>query len=426
MVPPPENVHVWDVVSNMRRTLHDPGFYRWPPHVNLLYPFLKWSNDDDDDHVEEDSCKKDHGIHEVNANVNYEGDGDDDNNKRNCDDRDNDDFTKQYDLITIVEKLDTALQDIDPFLVRLNRYGTFGGKHRGVLWLHPESEPSAPRGDETVMEGCSQGNGSSDPFSAALMSSSLTSSGGHDNNNESGPNWAIVESSDQPAVATTTATIAPLIKLQQSLERAFPMCRDQSQKGDGGKFVPHMTLSHFTCVDDAIAAQQQQLHNFSLTGLEFWLDRIYLLERMGDGGQFVRVAEIALKGGREEGGGEGYTLSGSSSTSFPTARTRIFDPPEPFPGMPTVEYDWVHEERMKLKQRRNGNNRSGGGSNRRRGRQQRRSGPAIPDTPEIIEAKRAERKAKRERLELEQQQQQLMTDQDQRQAGGETGNDYVE
>jgi 2'-5' RNA ligase superfamily len=47
MVPPPSSTTriVWDALNQARQQLADPGFYRWPPHANLLYPFLNCYHD---------------------------------------------------------------------------------------------------------------------------------------------------------------------------------------------------------------------------------------------------------------------------------------------------------------------------------------------------------------------------------------------
>lgn len=80
----------------------------------------------------------------------------------------------------------------------------------------------------------------------------------------------------------------------------------------------------------------------------------------------------------------------------------IHDPTLEFPAMPLVEEDWVYEERMKMKARRNGGRRSRRGGRRLRTRERRERGPSrTRDTPEVIAQKRAERAAKRERLERE-------------------------
>ena len=281
MVPPPSNVEVWNTVYQMRELLRDPGLFRWPPHVNLLYPF-----------------------------VNFEAiEGHD---------------ATSTPLFETVQLIRQATKQIEPFPVCLNAYGTFGGRNRGVLWLNPDSRKGAV-GDE----------------------------------------------SDNSTI--------PLMDLHSSLEKAFPMCLDLSQKGNTGKFSPHMTLSHFKNLTDALDAQTKLEEKFSLNELSFVMDRVYLLKRQGDGGHFHRLAEVFL-GQTEEANKEEY---------------QIYEPPLPFPSMPLFEADWVYQERMALKKRRNwSGNRRGGKRYRRR----RSDEPRVPDTPEEIERKRAERKLKRERL----------------------------
>ncbi|KAL3939943.1 MAG: hypothetical protein SGBAC_005429 [Bacillariaceae sp.] len=270
----------------MRRTLQDPGYYRWPPHANLLYPFLELGN-----------VKKDPE-------------------------------SRQSNLEDIVAKLQMSMRQCPPFRIQLRQFGTFGGKQRGVLWLDPESFPLK------------------------------------NNTNES---------------SSSSSEVAPLIQLHSVLEETFPSCQAQGQKSNNG-FTPHMTLSHFENLEAAKAAQDL----LSIPNkLEFVLDRIYLLERLGDDGQFLRVAEIGL----------------GESSSVLSPKEAMFDPPAPFPEMPTSEEEWVHEERMKLKSRRNGKGRGGGRG--KRPRRRRPWNPRVPDTPEVIAAKRADRKAKREKLERE-------------------------
>ncbi len=232
----------------MRRQQSDPGFYRWPPHVNLLYPFV--------------------------------------------------------DSTSVVPGLEQAASKVEPFRIQLPRFGTFGGQRRGVLWLSPESA-----GDS-------------------------------------------------------------LSTLHQHLEEAFPICRDAQPL-----FTPHMTLSHFETLQDALQEQHlmEQEYKKALLHLEFEVDRIYLLRREGDGGQFMRVAEIGL---------------GSMG------QTQIWDPPRAFPKMPAIEEEWVCQKRMELKKRRNGRGGSEISKLLPRPREER-----IPDPPHVIAAKRAERKAKREQSE---------------------------
>jgi hypothetical protein len=269
VVPPPENVHVWQALSEIRFQLKDPGYYRWPPHVNLLYPFLDLPP----------------------SSTNADNDADNDEKGESQTD-------ENWTISSIVEQLESATRHIVPFSIQLDKLGIFGCENKGVLWLHPNSV-----GLSLPPETCNE----------------------------------LEEQS------------SPLIRLQTSLEKAFPMCKEQSRKGGG--FTPHMTVSHFPSFDEALYAKGTIESSSKIvdttdndrTPLEFVLDRIYLLQRKGDEGQFLRVAEIAL---------------GSAIDSFHLAkssRTQIFNPPQPFPDMPDCEAEWVYEERMILKSRRKNN-----------------------------------------------------------------------
>lgn len=272
MVPPPSAERVWADVTKARTQLRDPGLFRWPPHVNILYPFIE--------------------INDSESSVNEE----------------------------IVCKLRNATQQCQPFHVSLHTLGTFGGKNRGVLWLYPRSH--------------------------------------HDE--------LLVKEEE------------PLVRLQALLEQEFPMCTDQRKNG---QYSPHMTLSHFLSLEEAQNAQSET-EAWWPSDVSFVMKEIYLLQRKGDGGQFLRMATVSLGHANSNG-------------------IQLHDPPEPFPAMPLVEEDWVKQDRMKMKERRNRS-----WQRRRRGHGRRRtpsddSSGARTDTPEIIAAKRAERKAKRERLERE-------------------------
>ena len=80
--------------------------------------------------------------------------------------------------------------------------------------------------------------------------------------------------------------------------------------------------------------------------ISFRVPEIYLLERRGDEGQFKVAAKIKL---------------GSNS------EVELLNPPMAFPAMPEVEEQWVHDERMEMKNRRKQGNkrrrRRGGRSN---------------------------------------------------------------
>jgi 2'-5' RNA ligase len=309
VVPPSDHERVWEVVSDMRRTLQDPGYFRWPPHINLLYPFLKLPSSS--------SIAMGH--------------------------------ENEMTLVAdIVQQLELATTHVPPFETKLDSFGIFGGANRGVLWLHPESSSGLL---------CDENNYEDD-----------------------------IAAQNKIDLCHRT-TNAPLIALQQSLEDAFPMCCDQSRKGEYGKFVPHMTISHFSSRDEALQGQYKVEAFLNPNDLQFLVDRIYLLERKGDDGQFLRVAEIAL-------GGQNHDVSAAQPTM--RAVTKIFDPPLEFPGMPDKEEEWVYDGRMKLKEQRRSGYRSRGGGRGRRKFWNRIT--RVPDTPDIIAAKRAERKSKRESL----------------------------
>lgn len=313
LVPPPIAEEVWTAVTKARIELRDPGLYRWPPHANLIYPFLSLRSAMPSMEEQEEPIGSDNrGGKAVDPDI--------------------------------VQHLRNATKHIEPFSVSLETLGTFGGNHRGVLWLYPRSFR--------------------DEQETSLSSSDNTSS---------------------PSIRE------PLYELQELLVKEFPTCKDQSKQRD---FSPHITLSHFPSLEEAEVAKDQIKTWWS--GQTFLCTEIYLLERRDDNGQFLRVATLKL--GEHNGGHNGSDGNGIV----------LHDPPEAFPAMPTVEEEWVRDERMKMKERRN---RSG----RRRGPQRARNGAGktrtnrdsrgtsrIIDTPEIIEQKRADRKAKRERLEREQ------------------------
>jgi len=250
IVPPESNTQLWEQLTKARTELRDPGLYRWPPHVNLLYPFLDDPNFDD-----------------------------------------------------VLSKLRNATARIHPFHVSTHRFGCFGGKNRGVLWLYPTSTFS-------LQEEAEDGE--------------------------------------------------PIKLLQQYLQNEFPYCNDQQKKGE---YCPHMTLSHFDNITEARKAQIQleawwgknatsamndtystALEGFITSTTTFYVEEVYLLSRSGDNGQFKIAATIPL---------------GCS------ASTRIFSTPRPFVHMPTEEEDWIRAERMKLKDRRNSNNKRGSHRHRR-------------------------------------------------------------
>lgn len=88
IVPPTAETDCWVQLQDIRRTLRDKGFYRWPPRVNLVYPFV------DADRFDE-----------------------------------------------IANLLVRELACVEPFDIKLERFGTFGGNKKGVCYLVPETDP---------------------------------------------------------------------------------------------------------------------------------------------------------------------------------------------------------------------------------------------------------------------------------------------
>ena len=286
MVPPESSVEVWEAITKCRIQLKDPGLYRWPPHANLLYPFIDVRPASSTDG--EESADHDETL--------MAGDNDDDNDMMQS-------ITPPVVDPTIIEGLLRACRQIEPFNVRLHQFGTFGSSKRGVLWLFPDSYMTTTSSN-TLME------------------------------DESDVDYK-----------------SPLVQLQEVLVESFPYCNDQNVKSNEG-FNPHMTISHFINHQDALEAQKQ-VESWWLTPnsteqekmtLHFPVEYIYVLQRFGDSGQFLRVADIPL-----------------GSSSCKTSEAIVHPVPIPFVHMPTAEADWVYEERMKLKQRRNGQWRSRGG-----------------------------------------------------------------
>jgi hypothetical protein len=341
--------NAWALLTRARTELKDPGLYRWPPHVNLLYPFpdvyaLDVLDADVSDDVTDDDDYE---------NVYGDGTavGQRPRQKLNAD---------------IMERLVAACRQCPPFHLRLERFGTFGGSHRGVLWVYPDSSYTSSEITGTPTDGIA----------------------------------------DQNANASTE----PLMELQRLLQDAFPDCDDQSKAGGESIYRPHMTLSHFLNLEQAEAAKQQveswwpsaanvasaasssNDNDNSMTNdpnslstaieasrVEFWVPEIYLLYRDGPDSQFYRVADLGL--------GQ-------------TGKLTTHDPPVPFVHMPTEEASWVRQERLAMQTRRRksqgGRGRGGGrGGRGGRGGGGRGRSQQVPDSPEVIAAKRAARADKR-------------------------------
>mmetsp|Transcript_24275 Transcript_24275/g.34749 ORF Transcript_24275/g.34749 Transcript_24275/m.34749 type:complete len:427 (+) Transcript_24275:81-1361(+) len=252
LVPPPSATTAWERLSDVRRKLKDPGFYRWPPHANLLYPFVEPTFDKESDKSKEEQYAE---------------------------------FRQQLSI-----SLTSVASQCKPFDIEIDTFGTFGGKDRGVLWAHPRSKYPSPA-----------------------------------------------------AAADYESDKEPLIALQMLLEKHFPTCTDQRKQGS---FTPHMTLSHYANITDALEAKERVESEWEST--TFHVPEIYVLQRKGDEGQFKILAKIPL--GLEKNDDE----------------VKLLDEPLVFPAMPIEEDEWVYNERMAMKNRRKSNfkrRRRGGRSN---------------------------------------------------------------
>ncbi|GMI11980.1 hypothetical protein TrLO_g5762 [Triparma laevis f. longispina] len=203
MIPPPS---AWPPIQSLRITLKDAGIYRWPPHVNLLYPFVA---------------------------------------------------PNKFNQVSLL--LQSALQDFEPFKVKFNKFNVFGNAGRGVLWLQPE----------------------------------------YDNE-----------------------TSETLVTLQNILQQTLPYCHHQQKSGT---FTPHMTISHFKSKSEA----EKLGSELEFEGVEFLVDRIYLMSRNGQDGQFKKGAEVIFGGERI-----------------------LYEYGELFEKMEEVEFEWVARERKEMQQRR--------------------------------------------------------------------------
>lgn len=88
IIPPPE---VWEPIQALRAA-HDRAFERWPPHINLLYGFVKDEGGNFEAAAEAATC---------------------------------------------------ALADMSPFMVQLAAFGAFAQGKGATLWLHPAAAPAA-------------------------------------------------------------------------------------------------------------------------------------------------------------------------------------------------------------------------------------------------------------------------------------------
>jgi len=199
---------VWEPIQSLRSKYRDAGLFRWPPHVNLIYPFV---------------------------------------------------LPKNYGVMS--DTLSTLSVDSFEVTFTSSDVGVFGGEDRGVLWLRPES------------------NGK-------------------------------IES------------------LQDEIVKALKLPNQKPKR----PFVPHLTISHFASRQEAEDARDEILSGSSpFQPITFQCDRLAMLQRNGDSGQFFCNREFLLDGG--------------------DAR----EMPYHYPNMPTEEFDWLPRVRGALNTRRKRN-----------------------------------------------------------------------
>ena len=253
----------WPPVQAVRLELRDKGLYRWPPHVNLLYPF-----------VPEEEFK------------------------------------------AAAQEMSATLANVKPTTVTFDALNTFGGRSRGVLY----------------------------------------------------------------ACCSNPAETAALCELQAALQSALPFCSEQQKNG---VFVPHMTLSHFACRDDAEAAKSQLLESWSPITFSTGDECVHVMRRLGGSGQFERACTLRFGG---------CDASNEVSSRAPI----FFEPPLRFEEMLREEEEWMRQARRDSYKRGSGGGRRG--SRRRPRRTPEERAAILARTPEEIAAIRAERAAKRARL----------------------------
>jgi 2'-5' RNA ligase len=141
MVPPESSEWAWEMITRCRTELRDPGLFRWPPHVNLLYPFLD-IRPATSSRTSNSPCAK------------------------NADDYAHAGQSSDLDLPPpqtvdpeILEGLVSACSQCEPFIVHLRQFGTFGNRNRGVLWLYPESSYEAAPETKSVVNDASDDTG---------------------------------------------------------------------------------------------------------------------------------------------------------------------------------------------------------------------------------------------------------------------------
>ena len=120
---------------------------------------------------------------------------------------------------------------------------------------------------------------------------------------------------------TRSGGVDRIADLHVRLDSALPL----GQQRKGG-ITPHFTVSHFASAEEAMEAGER-FKGFD--PVVFTVDRVYLMSRNGDGGQFRIGAEVMLGSGK----------------------VVVHEAGRDFELMPTEEFEWVAQQRKGLQDR---------------------------------------------------------------------------
>jgi 2'-5' RNA ligase superfamily len=204
VVPPPSpsTKPVWEAITEARTRLHDPGLFRWPPHVNLLYPFVDCFARS----PRSDSAANGGGT-AADVTAKREEEGVDPALGKT-----EPSLSSSLSIVRqdVLDKLRKACEQIEPFTVELRHLGTFGGAKRGVLWLDPQCRRVDH--DNGFATNAVPGMNAVDEAEAAAAATEVISM----------------------ATPRSDAPSSPLVRLQRLLEDEFPYCTTHS----GERVVP--------------------------------------------------------------------------------------------------------------------------------------------------------------------------------------------